>query len=298
MTPTAPCIHCAATAHLRFSAKDYNRQVSRSEFNYYSCGQCNLLFLDPIPTDLSAYYEEAYYEVPKDEGELRRRAESLQQWKIDLVKDHVGGGRLLEIGPAYGLFAYLAKDAGFDVTVIEMDSRCCDFLRTTVGVTVVENSDTIAALETQPLFDVIVAWQVIEHLPNPWDVLAAAAQHLAPGGVIIIDTPNPNAFQFKVLGKYWTHLDAPRHVMVIPVKLLVDHLSPYGLTPVLLTASDKGANGFNGFGWAFSFKNFFGDTPFGRFTHLFGRVLAKLLIPIERTGWRGSTYTAIFRKQA
>ena len=66
---------------------------------------------------------------------------------------------------------------------------------------------------------------------------------------------------------------------------------------MLLTAADRGANGFNGFGWAFSFKNFFASRATGALAHFIGRVVAKLLIPIERTGCRGSTYTAAFRKE-
>jgi hypothetical protein len=34
----------------------------------------------------------------------------------------------------------------------------------------------------------------------------------------------------------------------------------------------------------------------GRAAHLFGRVLAKVFAPIERSGLRGSTYTAAFTK--
>ncbi len=227
---------------------------------------------------------------------MRAVAARWQQWKLDLVRKFKSGGKLLEIGPAYGLFAFLAKDAGFDVSVIEMDADCCRFLRDTVGVNVAHNSDTLAALESLPLFDVITVWQVIEHLPRPWEVLRAAALHLAPGGVIIMDTPNPKAFQFGVLGKYWTHVDAPRHVTLIPASIMMEHAKAVGLTTISLSASDVSANGFNGFGWAETFKNAAGQGLLGKAVHFFGRALAKLLIPIERTGFRGSTYTIVFQK--
>jgi 2-polyprenyl-3-methyl-5-hydroxy-6-metoxy-1,4-benzoquinol methylase len=254
--------------------------------------------MDPVPADLGRHYPTDYYDVPQTEAELAETATRLQQWTLDTVLAHKPGGRLLEIGPAYGLFAYLAKRAGFDVTGIEMDARCCAFLRGTVGINVVESNDPAAAMATLPGFDVIVLWQVIEHMPDPWRVLAAAAARLNPGGVIILDTPNPAAFQFGVLGHRWAHLDAPRHVLLIPVEVMTAQMARNGLEPVLLTASDFSANGFNGFGWAFSFKNTFGDNIFGRTAHLFGRVVGKLLIPIERTGWRGSTYTAVFAKRS
>lgn len=294
---TNVCKQCSGQSTLFMKASDYNKKMSNEIFEYYKCQSCGYIFLDPIPDDIGRFYPTDYYAIPKTTDELATTAKHLQQWKIDTVLQFAQKGRLLEIGPAYGLFAYLAKQAGFSVTGIEMDHKCCEFLRKTVGIDVIESSDTVAALANQAPFDVIVMWQVFEHLPDPWAVLAAAADRLSPGGIIILDTPNPDAFQFKILGHRWAHLDAPRHVTLIPAKLLVEKARQSGLTAEHLTASDVSANGFNGFGWAFSFKNYFGDGVLGRLSHFFGRALGKLLIPIERTGWRGSTYTAVLRKE-
>jgi SAM-dependent methyltransferase len=255
-----------------------------------------LIFLSPVPTDLGRYYPTEYYEVPKNERDLAARAEKLQSVKLDVLQRFATKGSLLEIGPAYGLFAFLAKRAGFDVTGIEMDARCCDFLRSSVGIKVVEGSDPRNLLATLPKFDVIVLWQVIEHLPDPWAVLKAAALHLAPGGVLIVDTPNPDAFQFKIFGARWTHVDAPRHVTLIPSILLEKFALQQGLKSINISANGAISRGYNSFGWAFSLKNFFDTSTAGSIAHLFGRFLNKLMIPIERLGMRGSTYTAVFRK--
>lgn len=291
------CKACGNTAEFFVTSFDYNKKISAEAFQYYKCHNCGYIFLDPIPDDIGRFYPTEYYEVPKSEAELLASAERWQRWKLDTVKQFKPGGKLLEIGPAYGLFAFLAKREGFDVTGVEMDHQCCDFLRNTVGIEVVESADTVTALESLPQFDVIVMWQVFEHLPDPWAVLAAASKRLAPGGVIVMDMPNPESFQFKVLGHRWAHLDAPRHLTLIPVGLLVEKGRAHGLSPALLTASDEGANGFNGFGWSYTFKNYFGEGLVGQLALYFGRAVGKLLIPIERTGWRGSTYTAVLRKE-
>lgn len=292
------CPKCEGSVQLLFAAHDSNRKISDQRFDYYRCDACRFIFLSPIPEDLGRYYPSDYYDVPQSKSELDNTATRLQQWKVDVMTEFARPGRLLEIGPAYGLFAHLAKKAGFEVTAIEMNSRCCSFLRETVGIEVVESAQTLEALNELPLFDVIVLWQVVEHLPNPWSVLDAVADHLAPGGVLILDTPNPEAFQFSVLGRYWTHVDAPRHVSLISAPLLVEHMSRADMSLELLTATDRSAIGFNSFGWAFSLKNFFQNPALSQAAHLFGRLLTKLLIPIERTGFRGSTYTAVFRKGA
>ncbi len=292
------CLQCGQPAPLGFTTKDYNRRITNDDFNYYRCISCDFIFLAPLPADLGQFYPTEYYEVPKNEGELAARAEKLQSAKLDVLQRFANKGSLLEIGPAYGLFAFLAKRAGFDVTGIEMDARCCDFLRNTVGIKVVEGSDTLSLLATLPKFDVIVLWQVIEHLPDPWAVLEAAALHLAPGGVLIVDTPNPDAFQFRVLRSRWTHVDAPRHVTLIPAQLLVTFGAKHGLDSIDVSSTGAIARGYNSFGWAFSLKSFFKNEGLGNAAHFIGRVLTKLFSPIERTGMRGSTYTAVFRKAA
>jgi SAM-dependent methyltransferase len=295
--PVHPCKKCRSESTLLFRAGDYNRRITSELFDYYRCDACHLIFLDPIPADLGAYYPNHYYEIPKSVAELTTVAEKLQSWKLELVKRHIQKGRLLEIGPAYGLFCHLARRAGFEVSAIEMDPRCCQFLRDVVGINVFQGADTVTKLRECGQFDVIVLWQVIEHLPDPWSVLAAIAGQLAPGGILIMDTPNPSAFQFQVLGRYWTHVDAPRHVELIPARLLEGYVQAMGLETVVLTSQDRSSIGFNSFGWAFSFKNFFATPVLQAIAHFTGRVVTKLLIPIERSGWRGSTYTAVFRKK-
>ena len=59
-------------------------------------------------------------------------------------------------------------------------------------------------------------WHVIEHLRRPWEVIERAAANLQDGGVLAIATPNPRALQFKLLRRRWAHLDAPRHLFLIP----------------------------------------------------------------------------------
>jgi SAM-dependent methyltransferase len=199
MTDDRACPKCGTSALLAYQAADYNKKMSDEQFHYYRCPKDEFVFLDPIPTDLGRYYPASYYELPRDEQETQELAERLQRWKLDTVLQVAKSGRLLEIGPAYGLFSYLAKQAGFEVTGVEMDPRCCDFLRNAVGINVVETNDTLAALESLPTFDVIVMWQVIEHIPDPWKTLSAAARRLAPGGVLVLDTrqtPMPSSSRY------------------------------------------------------------------------------------------------------
>jgi 2-polyprenyl-3-methyl-5-hydroxy-6-metoxy-1,4-benzoquinol methylase len=59
-------------------------------------------------------------------------------------------------------------------------------------------------------FDVVVAGELIEHVLNPGGLLHNARELLAPGGVLLITTPNPDSMvgaAIGVLGRYTTNLD-------------------------------------------------------------------------------------------
>src|SRR6185436_4270583 len=44
--------------------------------------------------------------------------------------------------------------------------------------------------EVQDVFDLVVSFQVIEHVPDPVDFLRGLAGRVAPGGELIVTTPN------------------------------------------------------------------------------------------------------------
>ncbi len=291
------CPYCGTDAEIYFRSRDYNRNITTVIFDHYRCPKCQLIFISPIPENLGDYYPQAYYTL-SDSTDLLDAGAANEQYKIDIIKHFMPQGRLLEIGPSLGCFTYLAKKSGFEAEAIEMDARCSKFLNEIAGIPTVNSSDTCGALKSLKPFDVIALWHVIEHLPNPWETLEAISDKLNPGGILVLAAPNPDAFQFHVLGRYWPHADAPRHLMLIPSKLLVEKMAALGMTVELLTTTDKGGLGWNIFGWEFFFSNLCSLRKINRALHIIGRMVAKLLSPIEKIEGKGSAYTIVFRKAA
>jgi 2-polyprenyl-3-methyl-5-hydroxy-6-metoxy-1,4-benzoquinol methylase len=208
-----------------------------------------MIFLSPIPADLGSYYTQAYpaYQRPTLQ-ELEAKAEQ-ERYKLDIVQNHVTRGRLLEIGPSFGGFAYLAKKAGFEVEAIEMDAECCRYLTEVVGVTAINTGRASQALEDRKPYQVAALWHVIEHLADPWETLEAVSKKLQPGGFLVIAAPNPASLQFRIFGPYWIHVDAPRHLQLIPAELIARHMESFGMKTVLTTTKDRAGTQFHSFGW-------------------------------------------------
>ena len=103
---------CRQAAQLHFRTRDFNRRLSRETFEYFRCPGCGVIFLSPVPANLGQYYPATYYTLPKTGAELGRLF-APERYKLEIVQRFVQRGKLLEIGPAIGGFAYLAKEAGF-----------------------------------------------------------------------------------------------------------------------------------------------------------------------------------------
>ena len=276
------CPYCNTESRLYFQSKDYNRNITQEIFDHYRCSQCGLIFIMPVPVNLADYYPESYHFVPESSEHLEEGSKP-EHYKIEIVQGFVDNGRLLEIGPSYGSFAYLAKKAGFEVEAIEMNARCCQFLNKVIGVNAINSDDPIAILGQMKPYDVIALWHVIEHLPDPWTILNAICASLKPGGIVVLATPNPSSFQFNIMGYRWPHVDAPRHLILIPMRLLAKRLEALGMKAELITTTDQGSIGWNLFGWEFFFANFSSQL-----------YLKKVLI--EKIEGKGSAYTMVFRK--
>lgn len=296
LTPAAvlACPRCRGRSAHAFDAVDRNRAVGLEHFEYRRCTACGVVWLLVPPADLARHYPADYHEFPR--GAALAAAAADESERVDLITRHVHDGRLVEIGPSSGAFAYAAKQAGFAVVGLEMDAACCRHLETEVGVEAINTTEPGQALRGLPPSRAIVMWHVIEHLVNPWAVLRDIAANLEPGGVLGIATPNPEALQLRVLGARWVHLDAPRHITLIPLGALEAELDPLGLHRRSVTTTDPVGRQLNHMGWQRSLVRPPTLRPKPRFGYTFGRVLTPLFRRWEERNLNGATYTAVFAK--
>lgn len=222
-------------AQFAFSAKD-NRGRPGS-FDYYRADN-GMLFLDAVPADLGDFYEGGFQPIPANAAELANVAEA-ERFKIDQLTRYVSGGRYLEIGPWIGMAAFCAKTAGFDVTTLEMNETCVALMRS-AGINAIQTDDPAKTLQAgTERYDAIALWHSIEHVPAPWTLLEILSERLRPGGVLLVATPNPDSAQARLFGRSWFHLDAPRHLHLLPVSMVQEIGERHGLVTLEVTTDDK-----------------------------------------------------------
>jgi len=288
------CLRCGGPSRRAFVATDRNRCVSDRRFEYLCCDVCGVIWMADVPDDLGGLYPSDYHTAmaPADLA----AAIVAEAPRLRLLTRHVSPGRLVEIGPSRGVFAAAAKAAGFDVTALELDPECCRHLELNVGVRAINTATPETVLPTLPRSRAVVAWHVIEHVPDPWGLLRVIAARLEPGGVLALATPNPGSLQFRLFGARWLHADTPRHLTLIPLAALRDEAAGHGLELIGTTTTDPVGLALNEAGWQRSFLRPPAQRQEVRFAWTIGRVLATLLGPVERRGLHGAAYTALFRR--
>jgi 2-polyprenyl-3-methyl-5-hydroxy-6-metoxy-1,4-benzoquinol methylase len=120
-------------------------------------------------------------------------------------------GRLLDVGCGTGDFLAGMAQLGWEATGVEFDEAAVATARRHPGVRVLAGS---LAEQQFPdnAFDAITLSNVIEHLPDPLGTFAELKRVLAPGGRLVIVTPNVNALGHCAFGRCWRGLEPPRHL--------------------------------------------------------------------------------------
>ena len=219
--------------------------------------------LSPLPTagELDDFYKKNYYELIKKGGrapelmrQMKRGKESLRERKwlqstlyqdiISVIRESFNGSRvrLLDIGCGSGeMIRYMSRN-GFEAFGIEPYEKKKDF-RSTRGIEIFTGTLAEAVMGRKAWkrsFDVVTLMSVLEHVPNPDEVISQAAGFLKPGrGLICIRVPNDfNPLQFfahKALKKRPWWVAVPDHLNYFSVDALSRYLSKLGFDPVYVT---------------------------------------------------------------
>lgn len=121
-----------------------------------------------------------------------------------------GRGRYLDVGCGSGGALGVAAALGWQVAGIEVDEAAAAKARRFTGELHV--GDVLTAPFAPGRFDVVTAFHVLEHVPDPVAVLRRAIAWLAPDGLLIVEVPNAGGLGAAIFGRAWSGLELPRHL--------------------------------------------------------------------------------------
>src|SRR5262249_26890404 len=179
------------------------------------CAACGLGRTEAPAFEPERYYTDDYFTGQHADGYADYRgAEAVLRREfgrtVEFIRARRDGGRLLEIGCAYGFFLQEAKPF-FDVAGIELAADAAARARG-AGLAVTTGMADEATLQGLGHFDVMVMLDVIEHLPDPLDMLRLLGRHLAPGGIIVVTTGDFASLLARLSGRRWRLMTPPQHL--------------------------------------------------------------------------------------
>lgn len=192
----------------------------------YTCPTCGCIMAD-LEFAHDQYEEASYYTMA-----FKTRAEIEGEWGfrwryvLRVLKRYMAAPRLLDVGAGNGYFVHLARsEFGMNAEGLEISAAEADFARDTFGVELLRGDLSVV----RDRYDVITSFNVLEHVKQPTGLLEQMSERLAPGGLIVVTTPNPSCIHRRLRGlNKWNMVCPPHHINLFTRAGLQEMLSRQG----------------------------------------------------------------------
>ncbi|MGC0314869.1 class I SAM-dependent methyltransferase [Kitasatospora acidiphila] len=233
------CPWCGATRlRVRLRTTDL-LQHKPGRFVLDQCQECAHVFQNPRLNDtgLAFYYRDFYDGLGEQRlaGLFGTRAAVYRGRARSVLPFAAAPGRWLDVGTGHGHFCGTARELFKDTEF--------DGLDLSAGVELGEREGRLAhgyrgsfpelAPELAGRYDVLSMFHYLEHSADPARELAAARQALRPGGLLLIEVPDPQSRYARLLGRWWLPWLQPQHLHLAPPANLRARLGELGFTVVL-----------------------------------------------------------------
>lgn len=212
------CPLCKSNQQKLFSdLKDLEYHCGES-FNFCKCTNCSFVWLSPTPSQesLNSFYPSNYHGFNTQSNYVIKILYKLVNYfRIKKYSSFLKNpnSNLLDVGCADANYFDILKKILPHVhcTGIENNQEIVSIARE-YGRNVILG--TIDDLDQSLKYDLIIMNNLIEHVRNPIQELRKAGSLLKSDGVIFIETPNTDSWDFNLFKKYWGGLHTPRHTFL------------------------------------------------------------------------------------
>lgn len=228
------CIVCSSSSSTFFCSRENNI--------YVSCKVCGHVYLPQTlnrhtnskPTVKKSTHHVTGLKQEWDFSEVKRT--QVFKPRLQNIGKYTSPGKLLDIGCSNGAFIEAANLYGWEASGIEPRISSADFARNR-GLTVYNEFLQELCFE-EGSFNAITMWQVIEHLPDPGDLLAECRRVLTQGGILALSTPNIKSIGWKLLKSDWPAIDPRNHFHLFDIKTLDRIMNTSGFEKCTLDTLD------------------------------------------------------------
>ena len=202
------------------------------------CQKCGFVrlnyFKEEYDQDLYKYYENYSKTINSKEWKERaklnltslRKTLKKYSYKYNSNKKDIS---LLDFGCGLGLTLDTSKKLGWDTSGIEMNQFCIDFCQKKNH----QVFTNLSQIKDNNKFDIITLFDVLEHVPNPNNLLKDLKTKLSKEGFLIITCPNWNSLERYIFQNDWKAID-PQHYYYFNEKSIRNSLKKANLKIIKL----------------------------------------------------------------
>ncbi|MDO8609262.1 MAG: class I SAM-dependent methyltransferase [bacterium] len=212
--------------------------VAKTFWTYQKCLYCSLVQVNPIPAQkrINMLYKGSYSKNYQPYQSQLHAHENYFKLKIKQLKKHKQKGTLLEIGCALGTFMNIAKNAGYHVSGIDISPYSALYCRKN---NLRAKTGNIQTISKDKKYDIITAFDVLEHEINPIKTTLTIHQLLKIQGLFICSVPNYDSLTRYILRNKWFGFYDKEHLFYFNKNTLHTLLKKFGFSKITILKDDS-----------------------------------------------------------
>lgn len=188
--------------------------VSKEKFRLEYLTETDMLVTQPIPENLSNYYESNNYISHTDEAKtlLEKVYQTVKKIalkrKLSLINKYANTSKtILDIGCGTGEFLITARKNNWNTLGVEINDEARN-KSSKKNITTYKFIEEVKSSQ----FNIITLWHVLEHLKDLNGTITKISSLLDTDGTLIIAVPNYKSYDANYYKEYWAAYDTPRHL--------------------------------------------------------------------------------------
>lgn len=224
----------------RLPAKHY---ATKGRAEYYIEPVDGVIFQSILPTvaEMEEFNQHEYKDgIYRAYCEMEHLKKKTAEGRLNCIRQYgKAGGRLLDIGCSVGFFLEVAQDLGFEVQGVELSAEAIAMAKDSVRDKISHADANEHISNFSAYYDVVTAYDIIEHTQNPRAFLTDLYLALEHGGVAAITAPDTDHFLRYIMGRNWSMLQPMQHTFLFSKRSIEAMLIEAGFEDVVVLPAKK-----------------------------------------------------------
>ena len=204
-------------------------EFEKNSFDYVSCISCNSLFLSPRPSEKSfdefykdskssKYWAENFFPATAESRRAKIFIPRVKRLNNLCTEMGFNPSIVLDIGAGYGICLEEWRKIASESRVIgvEPSKHLADICRKKDIEVIEEVAEDVEGFDG--MVDLLVCFEVLEHIHSPIDFIKKLHKLIKPGGYILLSTLTIDGFDLQVLWDKSDSISPPHHINFFSIK--------------------------------------------------------------------------------